>query len=131
MKKKVLIISVIIIFILLLGIGIFLIIKNKNRVPASNINELQVVDKLEFANGNIIIDNDLYNYSVTVTNPGKKPVILENIMFIFYDIEGKEIVKTIGYIGERVEPGEVKLASVSVDVDIKKANRVEIDVIKK
>ncbi|MBO4245804.1 MAG: hypothetical protein J5892_03600 [Bacilli bacterium] len=95
-----------------------------------NINKTQVVSKLRISNGFITEKDGIYTYTVSVANPTKRDIKLKYLVFTFYNKDNEKMVKVIGYADEVIRSNEAISVSGAVDRNIKKANRVEIEVVK-
>ena len=98
--------------IILIGIGA------SYSDPNSSYLSDQTVDNLEFKNANLVYENGVSNYTAEVTNSLTTNYALKTINIIFKDSTGTEIENLIGYIGNNLTPGEVKLLDASVDREL-------------
>jgi len=98
--------------IILIGIGA------SYSDPNSSYLSDQTVDNLEFKNANLVYENGVSKYTAEVTNSLTTNYALKTINIIFKDSTGTEIENLIGYIGNNLTPGEVKLLDASVDREL-------------
>jgi len=98
--------------IILIGIGA------SYSDPNSSYLSDQTVDNLEFKNANLVYENGVSKYTAEVTNSLTTNYALKTINIIFKDSTGTEIENLIGYIGNNLTPGEVKLLDASVDKEL-------------
>ena len=126
-NKKVLIGIIIAALIVVAGIVTFGIVCRYKLLHSNNISKTQVVGKLKVSDGNIINDDGLYTYSVNVKNPTKKTISAKSLKFTFYDKDNKKLTILLGYINSEIEPDHSMTVMASTDVNLKKANRVKIE----
>lgn len=98
--------------IILIGIGA------SYSDPNSSYLSDQTVDNLEFKNANLVYENGVSKYTAEVTNSLTTNYALKTINIIFKDSTGTEIENLIGYIGNNLTPGEIKLLDASVDREL-------------
>lgn len=98
--------------IILIGIGV------SYSDPNSSYLSDQTVENLEFKNANLVYENGVSKYTVEVTNSLTTNYSLKTIDIIFKDSSGNEIENLVGYIGNTLTPGEMKLLDASVDKEL-------------
>ena len=128
MNKKGLIIIIISVLVIVIGITAFGLIYRYKLLHDNNISKTQVVSKLKISDGHIINDDGIYTYTVRVTNPTKKSVKVDSMLFTFYDKKNKKIAKLMGPVYATIKKDETIVVQASVDTSLKNANRVEIEV---
>ena len=133
-KKLIMLISIIplLILVLILVNNIsYSVNDNKNdSTNTQSIKNEQVVEGLKISDNLIIQDKKLYTYTTNVTNTTTETKKVEQLLFTFYDKENKKIVTLYGYIGREIEPNETVSVSASVDKDITKSEKLEIELMK-
>lgn len=133
-KKLIMLISIIplLILVLILVNNIsYSVNDNKNdSTNTQSIKNEQVVEGLKISDNLIIQDKKLYTYTTNVTNTTTETKKVEQLLFTFYDKDNKKIVTLYGYIGREIEPNETVSVSASVDKDITKSEKLEIELMK-
>ena len=133
-KKLIMLISIIplLILVLILVNNIsYSVNDNKNdSTNTQSIKNEQVVEGLKISDNLIIQDKKLYTYTTNVTNTTTETKKVDQLLFTFYDKENKKIVTLYGYIGREIEPNETVSVSASVDKDITKSEKLEIELMK-
>lgn len=133
-KKLIMLISIIpllIIVLILVNNISYSVNDNKNdSTNTQSIKNEQVVEGLKISDNLIIQDKKLYTYTTNVTNTTTETKKVEQLLFTFYDKENKKIVTLYGYIGREIEPNETVSVSASVDKDITKSEKLEIELMK-
>ena len=127
-NKKVIIIGAIAALAIIIGLIIFGIIYRYKLLHENNIGKTQVVGKLKISDGFIINDDGIYTYTVNVTNPTKKSIKVDYLLFTFYDKDNEKMTKLLGPVDRTIKSDETIQVSSSVDRDLTKANRVKIEV---
>ncbi len=126
-NKKVTIALIVAAVLVIAGIVTLGIVIRYKLLHTNNINKTQVVGKLRISDGVIIKDEGLYTYSVNVKNPTKKTIKAKSLLFTFYDKDNKKVTTLLGYVNSEIEPDHSMTVMASTDVNLKKANRVKIE----
>ena len=93
----------------------------------------QTVESLKFTNTEITYDGNMTTFKSEVTNTSNEEVTLSNVIaYITYENEeGKEkTLEMIVYFGERLKAGETRSTKNNVDVDLRKASKIEYKIVK-
>lgn len=126
-KRNIIIILVIIcaILISLIACKIF----TKNDEPEKNFISSEIkVDGLNFKNGSVVKNGDLYTYSVEVENNNKKDYKMNYFVFDFYDKNDNKIASSIGYASNVIKKGQKVKINSNVDIDITDAKKITITI---
>lgn len=119
------IIGMITIFLFVGLIG-FQLMKGSRATEDPGFLKNQTVENLEFSNASLVFENNVSTFSVQVMNTlGEDDYNLSTIEIIFKDSEGNEIENLLGYIGNSLEPKEVKILEASVDKEITNVSSIE------
>ena len=119
------IIGIMIIFLFVGAIG-FNLLKGSFASSDPGFLRNQTVENLEFNNASLVFENNVSTFSVEVMNAlDEDDYNLSTIEIIFKDSEGKEIENLLGYIGNSLEPKEVKILEASVDKEIANVSSIE------
>lgn len=112
--------------VLFVGVIVFQIIKGTRATDDPGFLKNQTVEDLEFSNASLEYENNVSTFSVEVMNALEEDDYkLTTIEIIFKDSDGKIIESLLGYIGNTIEPKEVKILEASVDREITNVSSIE------
>lgn len=101
----------------------------KNVEPEKNLISSEIkIDGLNFKNGSVVKNGDLYTYSVEVENSNKKDYKMKYFVFNFYDKNDNEIASSIGYASNVIKKGQKVKINSNVDIDITDAKKITITI---
>jgi hypothetical protein len=92
----------------------------------------QTVGSLEFTNTEITYDGNMTLFVSQVTNTSSEVVNLSKVVATINYLDEQEKEKTVEmevYFGESLEPGEVRTSSNNIDVDLRKATKIEYRIV--
>ncbi len=128
-KKKIIILgSCILVLIVALLIITILPSLSKTESELVDITKDTQLDGLYFTDPMLLEENGIYEYNVEVENTNKSDYQLNYVKFTLYNEDKEEIVTLIGFAGEKLKPSEKKTISANVDMDIRNAKFVKINI---
>lgn len=128
-KKKIIILgSCILVLIVALLIITILPSLSKTESELVDITKDTQLDGLYFTDPMLLEENGIYEYNVEVENTNKSDYQLNYVKFTLYNEDKEEIVTLIGFAGEKLKPNEKKTISANVDMDIRNAKFVKINI---
>ena len=101
--------------------------KEENKTVESKVTTLddQTVEGLKISGLSITYKDGISKIVANVENTTDQTINLTNIGINLYDKNDKLLIETLGYIGERIEPGDNKQIISDVTEDIRSATKVE------
>lgn len=128
-KKKIIILgSCILVLIVALLIITILPSLSKTESELVDITKDTQLDGLYFTDPMLLEENGIYEYNVEVENTNKSDYQLNYVKFTLYNEDKEEIVTLIGFAGEKLKPSEKRTISANVDMDIRNAKFVKINI---
>ncbi len=88
----------------------------------------QVVDGLNLTNTSLTLTNGVWKLVTQVTNNTGSDYNLDKFEIIIKDIQGQEIKRLTGYVGNTIANGSTKTINTSTDFDLSKAAKVEYEI---
>ena len=128
-KKKIIILgSCILVLIVALLIITILPSLSKTESELVDITKDTQLDGLYFTDPMLLEENGIYEYNVEVENTNKSDYQLNYVKCTLYNEDKEEIVTLIGFAGEKLKPSEKRTISANVDMDIRNAKFVKINI---
>lgn len=108
-------------------------IQNPVDITDEEMTKDQTVDVLKFSNTKINYNGIMTTFDSEVTNISDEDVVLSPVVaYITYENEsGEEKTLTMDiYFGEKLKANETRSTSNNVDIDLRKAKKIEYKIIK-
>ena len=126
--KKNVIIILVIFFVILISLTTCKIFK-KNIEPEKNLISSEIkIEGLNFKNGTVVKNGDLYTYSVEVENSNKKDYKMKYFVFDFYYKNDNKIASSIRYASNVIKKGQKVKRNSNVDIDLTGAKKITITI---
>lgn len=90
-----------------------------------NVVKDQEVETFKMTNTSLTYDGKMSTLLTDVTNISQNKEMLKSFNIIVKDKDGNEIITLLGYIGEEIEPGEIRTITSGTDMDLSKAASIE------
>ena len=107
--------------------------ENPTNITDKEMTKDQTVESLKFTNTEITYDGNMTTFRSEVTNTSNNEVILSNVIaYITYENEDGEqkTLEMMVYFGEKLQAGETRSTKNNIDVDLRKASKIEYKIVK-